>query len=630
MLKLFLMMAMLLAFSACGGDSSSSAEPTDSELESSSDESAESSSSRTPKSATTVVDTKAKDMRLSDKPEDGTVIDTVNGATYKTRTVGIFTWTTENANVKNPKVKSTCYAYDDANCDTYGRLYMVNNATSACPEGYTLPTVSDLRFMKQQDPDVFAYAGTCFKRDTLECEGIGESVQYLAFGDSAVSMDTSGRFSATGVKENGFYSLLCIKYRTILENEEDLPECKKNRFYNYPSIYVANNNADFTCENGEWESGRATGLCGAAEEGERYVINELVFICDEGHWRWTTPKESGVECNKKNLYEEFIVNSRKYACTDTGLAEMRFPETKLGLCYSKRKGELAQTDSINYYICNGVQWRRADIDEVIGKCDSTRQGDTSSFKNEIYTCHNTSWTSSIKVERDLGGCTNKLQDSVRQNNEGYFYTCIDNYWEEMSSEETLGQCDEGSDGKIGQYGPNSYVCTDATWDPLDALDSALGNCTKKTFTDKGEFEGATFFCKYSNQYEWSMATEEEELLGYCPKSKIFTTEVGDVSYKCNYGTWELAAEIDALPYCQTAEGTKKKYNGREYVCDTTAYNNSGKWYPLTALDSALGDYCRTELLNTTVTYDNTVYTCSVDSTDKNAKTWYVEATDTEE
>ncbi|MBO7414831.1 MAG: hypothetical protein J6U20_14430 [Fibrobacter sp.] len=611
MLKLFLMMAMLLAFSACGGDSSSSAEPTDSELESSSDESAESSSSYTPKSATTVVDTKAKDMRLSDKPEDGTVIDTVNGATYKTRTVGIFTWTTENANVKNPKVKSTCYAYDDANCDPYGRLYMGKGAQNVCPEGFNIPTVSDLRFMKQQDPNVFAYAGTCFKRDTLECEGIGESAQYLAYGDSAVAIDTSGRFSATGVKENGFYSLLCIKYRTILENEEDLPECKKNRFYNYPSIYVANSNADFTCENGEWESSRATGPCGAAEEGEKYVINELVFICKNGHWRWTTPKESGVECTKKNLYEEFIVNSFRYACTDSGLVKLAFPATELGLCYSKRKGELAQTDSISYFICNGDQWRRADIDEVIGKCDSAIAGTMKKYRGTYYTCRtNNKWEQSRDEELELGGCTADLIDSVRKDSLGYIYTCTNRYYWDMQSQiKALGDCKSSLEGNVGTFGPYGYVCAGGKWNRLTSLDTLFGNCTSNSVGLTGTKDGITYICKYSNsQYGWEKATDVEAALGFCSKSGDIQ-ELDGVYYQCMYSEWRIITVDQVLSGCSSASGEVRIVNGMEYVCDTTAYNNRGEWFRLTTADSLLGEYCRTAILNKVVKYGNTIYVC---------------------
>ena len=60
------------------------------------------------------------------------------------------------------------------------------------------------------------------------------------------------------------------------------------------------------------------------------------------------------------------------------------------------------------------------------------------------------------------------------------------------------------------------------------------------------------------------------------------------------------------------------YLGKEYICDTTASKN---WFTLTSLDSALGGYCKTSLLNTGVIYDKTVYMCRKNSS--NEKSWQV-------
>jgi hypothetical protein len=196
---------------------------------------------------------------------------------------------------------------------------------------------------------------------------------------------------------------------------------------------------------------------------------------------------------------------------------------------------------------------------------------------------------SSQVELDFGGCTNKLQDSVRQDERGYIYTCINNYWKQKSSEEILGACQTDNNGSISKFGPNTYICTDYAWDPLDALDSALGNCTKENFADRSEYKGASYFCKYSNQYEWSKATDEEERLGYCPNKKTFTTEVDGILYKCDFGTWMEADLTEALSNCNSDEGITKIYKGTEYVCDTTAYNNKGQWYAMTTIDSILGE-----------------------------------------
>lgn len=604
----FLLIVMLFAFSACGDDSGSSADSTDSELESSSGKKSRSSSSGSLTSATTIIDSDAKDIHIN-TPIDDEFVDSITGDVYKIRTLGIYTWTTENINIKNFAVKSTCYAYDDSNCKPYGRLYMLKNAEKMCPAGYSIPTISDWEYIKKVHPKSFSYAGICFKRDTLECSAIGDSAQYLAYGNYAIVVDSLGHFSQIMSNERSFYSLRCIKYRTIVQDTADLPDCNQDGYYNYPSIYVASKKLNYICSNGEWVASNGVSSCQVSEEGEKYLIDSLVYICKSGLWKLTTPEDAGVKCTKKNFHEEYVVNGVRYACMDTGMVRLPFPESELGLCTPKLDGTFAKTDSVTYYICDSTRWIVANITDVLGECDSTRQSKIGTFKNESYTCHGTIWQKSSQVELDFGGCTNKLQDSVRQDERGYIYTCINNYWKQKSSEEILGACQTDNNGSISKFGPNTYICTDYAWDPLDALDSALGNCTKENLADRSEYKGASYFCKYSNQYEWSKATDEEERLGYCPNKKTFTTEVDGILYKCDFGTWMEADLTEALSNCNSDEGITKIYKGTEYVCDTTAYNNKGQWYAMTTIDSILGEYCRSAIFNKAVMHGNDVYVC---------------------
>ena len=119
--------AMLLTLSACGGDSGSSTSVPENENPSSSVEPLLSSSSAEITSATTVVDSDARDID-DNTPVDGGVVDSLTGNSYKTRTIGIYTWINENLSDKNQSVKSACYAYKESNCTLYGRLYMKKNA----------------------------------------------------------------------------------------------------------------------------------------------------------------------------------------------------------------------------------------------------------------------------------------------------------------------------------------------------------------------------------------------------------------------------------------------------------------------------------------------------------------------
>jgi uncharacterized protein (TIGR02145 family) len=214
--SLFTFALIASLFSACSTTSSSDnpeeISSSDSKPDCSNSKSGTSSSSY---KAESVTDADLIDVQKFAGQKEDTVY-AKDGIIYNTLRVGPAIWMNENLRSEEPfKVKSACYEYDEINCNKYGRLYLNNKESSpvaACPENYRLPSIGLWKELYESDVGFEpVFAGTCSKRDTLECDGLKSTVRYLANDDRAIvfTRDSAGHISykVQDVVHNAFYSV---------------------------------------------------------------------------------------------------------------------------------------------------------------------------------------------------------------------------------------------------------------------------------------------------------------------------------------------------------------------------------------------------------------------------------------
>jgi hypothetical protein len=134
MKRFFVILSVVAFLVACGDDDSWSPSDADNTRSSSSvipgSDPESSNSEKVKSSSSSVVDPSTVVM--------GVMVDSRDGQTYKTVTIGTQIWMAENLNYET--TNSYCYDDDPSNCSKYGRLYTWAAATKACPIGWHLPS----------------------------------------------------------------------------------------------------------------------------------------------------------------------------------------------------------------------------------------------------------------------------------------------------------------------------------------------------------------------------------------------------------------------------------------------------------------------------------------------------------
>lgn len=226
-------------------------------------------------------------------------------------------------------------------------------------------------------------------------------------------------------------------------------------------------NTYYVFRNGKWVISKketALGLCSSINEGEVGQYEEYgvsYHICDNGNWREATVLEYdtyGWEDGKNGEVRAGSVNSANHYLFENGMwqaCDYRCDESfweRLGVCTNEKNGEVVQSDSGWYFMCENEKWRRMAAIEYYTLGKECLTDGTVAYDPVAYVCDGDSFRYANSMEATLGkGCVSytegkeakkKITPSVDS-----IYSCTKGLWVGISQVTTYGTLVDERDKK---------------------------------------------------------------------------------------------------------------------------------------------------------------------------------------
>ena len=355
----------------------------------------------------------------------------------------------------------------------------------------------------------------------------------------------------------------------------------------------------YVFENGSWTVAKnetALGLCTEARNGEIGKIDTTYFICDSKNWRKATVLEYDTyQFGEGNDGEVRIgkVNEDKYYVYENGTwrASASEIENNLGACVASREGEVGKSGS-TYYICKSKSWTTATALEYdtygweVGTEGAVKPGSVNTSNHYVY--ENGAWRASKNdVEYNHGACVTIREGEKHPLNSKY-YICENKAWKEISATEyELGYCTTAKNGVVEKLNDVYYICKTNSWKTATVLEYDTYGWTAGT---EGEIKAGSvntsnyYIYKDSKWQETSIGTD----LGICNSDQEgFVEKLNDVYYICKTNSWKTATvlEYDTYGWTVGTEGEVKAGNvntGNYYI-----YKDS-EWQAASSVEKNLG------------------------------------------
>lgn len=604
-----------ICLTACGSDSDSSSASTSESEELSDGDSAK----------VVNVDAKATDAPII----WGKIQNNRTGDSIATIQVGRYIWLTQNTNQKGWGTYSVCYGKDNSNCDIYGRHYQPQEAGTACPAGFNVPTKSDWKWLgkfSEKHPEVIdamqiKYGGYCIdKIDSVQCKNKDDLGKYLALNGIAVLKPGSLNPSFEDTVKYGLYQLRCVTYTYIVATTDDLPECDSLAKATLGAFYVVSEKSNYRCLGDRWEDD-FNDSCSHVVNRTAVTINDTLYICKYENWEVASISESREICSDKNDSTTLLFNGERYACEDSSWRRFTDIEDKLGYCHGKLIGSIDSLkkkvydkealDSIikyNGYYCDTNGWRNAVMTDYVGYCDSSRIYEKVKFRDSTYVCRGEKWDGLTELEKEIDVCSPKKQGHIDSTEDKDVYICDKAKWRYAELADFIGKCDSSQLEKTAKHDKKTFYCSKSGWHEMSALEIELGMCTDKNDKALAKTKsGQDYIC---NSPKWNTA-KIADVFGFCDSTRLYEKIVfSNYEYYCYNKYWNrMSAQDSAIGFCSKAnlgkiDSTNINNVKKRYYCDSTG------WTSLSILEMRIGRCTSENIGEKKKTSGDSVYVCS--------------------
>lgn len=356
-----------------------------------------------------------------------------------------------------------------------------------------------------------------------------------------------------------------------------------------------NYNVHYICEAKGWRKatdiekdtyGWSDGKSGEVKKGN---VTETYYVFENGKWGVAKNETALGICDSKRSGEIGKINETYYVCSSgkwSVATELQYDTYQFG---AGKEGEVrkGKVNTSKYYVYENGFWRAAknEAENTIGACLVSREGEIGKASGVYYICRLKNWEEASVLEYDTYGWAAGTEGEVKPGN-----VYVDNHyvyengtWRACKNdvEYDLGACVTSREGEVGKSAEMYYTCKSSVWAKSTAFeyDTYGWNAGTEGEVKAGSVNTSNYYI-YKND-KWQTATSVEKDLGGCTTAhEGEVAKDGSAYYICKSKNWTSATsvEIDLGGCVSSREKEVGESGGTYYIC------KSKNWKTATALE----------------------------------------------